>query len=137
MKIKKPLFVRKDVKKKLRFKKKKKLKWRRQKGRHSKIRQKRKGYTRMPTIGFGSPKKTRDLINGQKPILINNANDLEKIDVKQNQAIIIVHTSKKNKIAIAKKAQEMKIKIKNLNIKKILKQEKVKEKKIAETENKK
>jgi ribosomal protein L32E len=115
-----PKFVRKESTKvsKLGFRRKKLIKWRRQKGKHNKIRQKMKGYTRRPTIGFGAKKENRYLINNLQPLLIFKESDLEKI--KANQIAIIAHTSKKNKIKIAKKAQEKNIKIKNLDVKKFL-----------------
>lgn len=115
-----PKFVRKESTKvsKLGFRRKKLQKWRRQKGKHNKIRQKMKGYTRRPTIGFGRKKERRHLIQGIRPVLIFNDSDLAK--VQKNQMAIIAHTSRKNKIKIAKKAQEMNIKIKNLDLKMFL-----------------
>jgi len=115
-----PKFVRKESTKvsKLGFRRKKLLKWRRQKGKHNKIRQKMKGYTRRPAIGFGAKKEKRHLINNLQPVLVFKESDLEK--VKPNQIVIIAHTSIKNKIRIAKKAQEKNIKIKNLDVKKFL-----------------
>ena len=75
-------------------------------------------------IGFGSPKISRGYVNGQEPILIYNSKDLK--GVKPNQTIILAHTSQKNKIEVAKKAKELNIKIKNLNIKKTIRSEKIK-----------
>ncbi len=121
-----PKFVRKDAKKKLRFKSKRKTKWRRQKGRDSKIRQKMKGYPKSPDIGYGSPKKTRHLIQGKEPITIFNAKELDLIKLGPNQIIRVAHTSLKNKIEIAKKAKEKNLPILNMNLKKILKKEKIK-----------
>jgi len=118
----KPKFVRKEAHKKSKLGRgrQKLLKWRRQKGRHSKIREKRKGYTGKPAIGYGSKKEGRHLLNNLKPRLIFNSNDLEKLN--KNEIAIIAHTSKKNKILIAKKAIEKNIKILNLNSKVFLEQ---------------
>ncbi len=131
-----PKFVRKDAKKKPRFKIKRKIKWRRQKGRDNKIRQKMKSYSRMPDIGYGSPKKTRHLINGKEPRQIHSAKELDSIKLSPNQIIVVAHTSLKNKIEIAKKAKEKNLKILNLNIKKTLKKEKIKVKAEVKKENK-
>jgi large subunit ribosomal protein L32e len=121
-----PKFVRKDAKKKIRFHIKRKIKWRRQKGRDSKIRQKMKGYPKSPDIGYGSPKKTRHLVQGLEPITIFNAKELDSIKLGPNQIIRVAHTSLKNKIEIAKKAKEKSLKVLNMNLKKILKKEKIK-----------
>jgi large subunit ribosomal protein L32e len=135
-----PKFVRKDAKKKIRFHIKRKIKWRRQKGRDSKIRQKMKSYPKMPDIGYGSPKKTRHLVQGKQPILIHSVKELMAMKHGPNQIIVIAHTSLKNKIEIAKKAKEKNLKILNLNIKKTLKKERIKVKteikKEIKTENK-
>jgi len=134
MRIKKPLFVRKDAKKKIRFGIKRKIKWRRQKGRDSKIRQKMKGYPKMPNIGYGTQKSIRGLIENKKPILIYNLEDLKKTSSKDY--ILVAHISMKNKIEIAKFAKEKGIKINNLNLKKTLRKEKIKQKIETKKENK-
>ena len=133
MKKIKPKFVRKEANKKARLGKgrKKLWKWRRQKGRHNKIRQKMKGYTGRPAIGYGSKKASRHLLNNLKPRLIFNENELSL--VKKDEIAIIAHTSKKNKIKIAKKALKENIKMLNLDPKAFLdKFEKKKEKKTEE-----
>jgi ribosomal protein L32E len=124
-----PKFVRKEAHKKSKLGKNrpKLMKWRRQKGRHSKIREKRKGYTGRPIIGYGSKKSGRHLINNKMPKMIFNLNDLEKLN--ENEIAIIAHTSKKNKILIAKKAVEKNIKILNLDSKTFLEKNERKPKK--------
>ena len=130
---KKPIFRRKESNKKVRLGRgqKKKLKWRRQKGRHNKIRARMKSYPRQPSIGFGSSKVTFGKVNNMLPILIHNIDDLNKIQ--KNQLVILAHTSKKNKIKIAKKAQEKGIKIHNIE-KKFL--ERIEKEKQNKTKNK-
>ncbi|MEM2089953.1 MAG: eL32 family ribosomal protein [Candidatus Pacearchaeota archaeon] len=107
MKKRKPKFVRKDSYRisRLGKRRKKKLKWRRPKGRHSKIREKRKGYLKQPSIGYGSPKRSHAK-------LIHNLSELESC--KENEEIIIAHVGKKKRREIIKKALEKKIKILNL-----------------------
>jgi ribosomal protein L32E len=113
----KPKFVRKEAHKKSKLGKgrPKLWKWRRQKGRHSKIRERRKGYTGKPAIGYGSKKESRHLINNLKPRLIFNSSDLERLN--KEEIAVIAHTSRRNKVLIAKKAIEKNIKILNLNSK--------------------
>ncbi len=92
--------------------------WRKPKGGDSKVRKKKKGKPRMPSIGFRSPKKVRGLLrDGTKPILIHNIKDLEKIEKenkKEEVSIIIAATvGKKKRKEIIKKAEEKGMKIIN------------------------
>lgn len=131
LKKKKPFFIRKDSFKKSRLgkRRKKKQKWRRPRGRHSKLREKRKSYMSQPSIGWSSPKAVRGLINEFKPKLIHNAQELEKLE--KDEIAIIGTIGKKKKIEIAEKAFEKNIKILNLNVKKFLEKVKIeKEKKL-------
>lgn len=109
-------------------KRKKKQVWRRAKGRDNKIREKRKGYPIKVMIGFKQTSKP-------KPILVSNINDLEKI--KKGEKVIIGKVGMKKKIEIIKKAKGKNIEVLNLNINKILKEvkkkEKLKEEKKSET----
>ena len=96
---------------------KKLQKWRRPKGIHSKMRRQRKGYPVSPSVGYKRPKTERNKINGHMPILINNLNDLGKIK-KDCIAVLSGNVGARKKIEIIKKAEEMKIKILNLGVKK-------------------
>jgi len=104
---------------KLGKRRKKKQVWRRPTGRDNKMREKRKGYPAVVSIGYGTKKKSKGLINGQIPKKIENLKELEKL--KENQIAVIGNIGKKKKIEIAKKAREMKIKIHNMNPEKYLK----------------
>ena len=99
---------------KLGIKRKKKQIWRRPTGRDNKMREKRRGYPKIVSIGYKKSEKEK-----QKPILVNNISDLEKVKSKK---VIIGKVGRKKKIEIAKKAKEMKISIQNLNVKKFLKE---------------
>lgn len=105
--------------------KKKKQIWRSPKGRHSKTREKRKGYPKPVSIGYKKDKKLRDKINGKIPVIIHNIKELEKI--KNEEIAIIGKVGKRKKIEIVKKAEEKKIPVHNINVKKFL--EKIKENK--------
>jgi len=104
---------------KLGKRRKKKQVWRKPTGRDNKMREKRKGYPAVVSIGYKKNKKLRGFIDGADTVLIRNVAELAR--VKKNKTIIIGNIGKKKKIEIAKKAKEMKIKIHNLNIKKFLK----------------
>jgi large subunit ribosomal protein L32e len=88
--------------------------WRRPRGIHSKIRIRKKGKIKMPSVGYGAPKELKFFHpSGLKEVLVSNLKDLEKVDPK-TQAIRIAHTvGEKKRKEIIKKAEEMKIKILN------------------------
>jgi large subunit ribosomal protein L32e len=88
--------------------------WRKPRGIHSKVRIRKKGKIKMPSVGYGAPKELRFLHpSGLKEILVSNLKDLEKVDPK-TQAIRIAHTvGEKKRKEIIKKAEELKIKILN------------------------
>ena len=109
---------------------KKKQKWRRPTGRDKKMREKRKGYPVVVSIGY---KKTKE--QKTKSIIISNLKDLEK--VKKDNTIIIGKVGKKKKIEIAKKAKEKNLQFFNLNPEKFLKQVEKKTKKKVEEKSKK
>lgn len=108
---------------KLGRKRKKKQIWRKPKGRDNKMREKRKGYPSIVSIGYRTKKTERGKINNQNTIKINNLKELEKIKEKH---ILIGRVGKKKRLEIIKKAQEKGIKIHNLNVKKLLKKGKSK-----------
>lgn len=99
--------------------KKKKQKWRRPRGRDNKMREKQRGYPRTVSIGYGNKKSLRGNIKGLNPIKIQNVTELEQL--KENDIVILGKVGMKKKIEIAKRAKDKKIKIINLNIKKVLK----------------
>lgn len=130
-----PKFLRRNWSKASRLGKgrKKKQIWRSAKGRHSKMRNKRKGYPAIVEVGFRTKKKSRDLIENKKPILVNNIQELQRVN--KGEVAILGKIGKKKKIEVAKFAKEKGIIISNLNIKKTLK--KSKDKKVEEVKNKK
>jgi large subunit ribosomal protein L32e len=113
-------FLRRDWNKMLRLGgRRKKLKWRRSKGRHAKIRQKWKGYSKMPSPGYKTPRAIRGLVENKHPVMINNISDLMKI--RGNEIGIVSKTlGQKKKIEVAKKALELKIHLENLDASKYL-----------------
>lgn len=105
---------------KLGKRRKKKQKWRRPTGRDNKMREKRRGYPAVVSIGYRKSSKERSE-NAKNTIYISNAKELDK--VKQGQKVVIADVGNRKRNEIAKKAEEKKIKIQNLNVKKFLKKQ--------------
>ncbi len=103
---------------KLGKRKKKKQVWRKPTGRDNKMREKRRGYPAVVSVGYKKNKKVRGKIENKQLIVVKNIKELEKI--KENELAIIGNVGKKKRIEIAKKAKEKKIIIYNLNVNKFL-----------------
>jgi len=112
---------------KLGKKRKKKQVWRRPTGRDNKMREKRRGYPAVVSVGYKTDKTVRGKIEEKNPITINNLKDLDK--VKKNEIIIIASVGKKKKLDIVKKAKEKGLVVYNVNTIKFLKKNKLKGKK--------
>jgi large subunit ribosomal protein L32e len=106
---------------KLGLRRKKKQVWRRPHGRDNKMREKRKGYGPVVSIGYRNEKATRGKINDKNAVLVKNLNELLKL--KAGEIAILAKIGKKKRIEIAKKAKENKILIYNLNADKFLEEE--------------
>lgn len=107
---KKPNFLRQGV----RDRKMLGLKWRKPRGMHSKLKRHEKSKGKMPSPGYGAPKKLRYLHpSGLKEILVFNVSDLQKIDAKTYAARIAHTVGKKKRFDVLKKAEELKIKVLN------------------------
>ncbi|MFA4953429.1 MAG: eL32 family ribosomal protein [Candidatus Pacearchaeota archaeon] len=107
---------------KLGRKRKKKQVWRKPTGRHNKMRERRKGYPVIVSIGYRTEKKSRGEINNKKPVRIMNIKDLEKLG-KENIAII-GKIGMRKKTEIIKIAKERNIEIANKYFGKIMEKEK-------------
>lgn len=135
-------FLRRDAKRFGKFGKGrgKKAKWRNPTGRDNKLREKRKGYQAVPSIGYRGERKLRGKVNEKNLVPVMNLKDLEKIG--KESLGVVGNVGKKKKQEIVKKANELKVELKNINVKAFLKkmekQENHKKKKIEEkkTENK-
>ena len=89
-------------------------KWRKPRGLHSKLRRREKSKGKWPSASYGSSKEFRSLHpSGFAEILIFNMKDLERLNPEKNVAKIASVVGKKKRIEIAKKAEEMKIKVLN------------------------
>lgn len=130
-------FLRRDSNRysKLGKNRKKKQKWIAPKGRDNKMREKRKGYPAVVSIGYCSDKKQKGKINGKIPLVVRSLKDLEKA-TKEN-ILLTGKLGDKKKYEIAKKAKEMKLEFENFNIKKFMKKIEHKNKKIEKNSVKK
>ncbi len=104
---------------KLGKKRKNKQKWRRPTGRHNKMREKKRGYSPIVSVGYKTSKKERTKLKEKNPVIVMNIIDLQKIG--KGEIGIVGNIGKKKKLEIAKKAIEEKITLYNLNPKKFIK----------------
>ncbi len=88
--------------------------WRKPKGIDSKVREKRKGWIKMPDIGYRSPKVVRGLHpSGFEEVLVYRPEDLEKLDPTKH-AVRIAHTvGTRKRLAILEKAEELELVVLN------------------------
>lgn len=110
-----PRFVRSETVRFMRLgKHRKKLqKWRKPRGRHNKMRKKRVGYPITPSIGYGTPQGTRNLIQGKMPLLVSSMKELSKA----HAGSIVVFSRRigaKKKIEMIKFAHEHKMHLLNV-----------------------
>lgn len=103
---------------KLGMRRKKMQKWRKPTGRDNKMREKRKGYTAMVSIGYSTDNSIKGKIKEKTPVMVNNIKDLDKVN--KESIAIIGAVGKKKKIEILKAATEKKIEVANINTKKFL-----------------
>lgn len=90
--------------------------WRRARGRHSKIRLRRKGSRPQP--GYGAPKAVRGLhSSGLRDIIVNNISELSKLDAKEDAARIAAGVGLKKRVEIIKEAEKLGIRVLNPGLK--------------------
>ena len=105
-------FLRQDYMRHLKLGKTGKVKWRKPRGRHSKMRKRRKSYPKIVLIGYKSSKKFSGKVNSLRPTLIHNSKELLKI--KKDEIAIIARIGSKKRIELIKLANEKNIKILNV-----------------------
>ena len=108
-KAKKPSFVNQDSWKR----KELPTSWRKPRGMHSKMRLKFRGNPKIPSQGYRSPVLVRNLHpSGLRTVLVSSVQQLDSI---KDEGVIISYTvGVKKKLAMLKKATELKLKILNL-----------------------
>merc|ERR1711992_50325 len=101
-----------------RYAKLSKSSWRKPKGIDSRVRRRFKGQYLMPSIGYGSNKKTRHMCpDGLKKFLVHNVSELEVL-LMQNKTFSaeIAHgVSSKKRKTIVERAAQLSIKVTNAN----------------------
>jgi len=89
-------------------------KWRRPKGIDSKLRLKKKGKARSPSIGWGSPRLVRGLHpSGYEEVLVHNVKELEAVDASRQAVRIAASVGSRKREAIVARAKELEIKVLN------------------------
>lgn len=89
-------------------------KWRKPRGLHSKLRMHEKARGSLPTPGYGSPSGVRGLNReGYREVLVMNVKDLEKINPKEEVALIASGVGKKKRFEILEFAEKNNIKVGN------------------------
>lgn len=111
---KKPKFYAKEWHKLIRLgsQKKSKRKWAGAKGRHNKIRLGKKGHSLRPKIGWSSGNASVRNIRGINFVLINNLDELKKLDSGTN-IVISSSIGARKRILIIEETKKMKINILN------------------------
>jgi len=94
--------------------------WRRPKGLHSSMRKQLKGRPAIVKIGYRSPAPVRGLHpSGLEDVLVHNVKELEKLNPETQGARIASTVSKRKRIEIVKRANELGIRILNMSQEKI------------------
>ena len=88
------------------------LKWRRPKGRDNKMREKRFGYPKSPSVGYKTPSSEAGKLKGKEVIRVNNLKELGRVG--KDSKVIVAKVGAKKRIEIIKMALEKKIDIVNL-----------------------
>jgi large subunit ribosomal protein L32e len=111
IKKKKPTFLRQEW-----FRKKEKLglKWRKPRGIHSKLREHEVARGALPHPGYGSPSAVRGLNRqGFREVLVNNAEELGRLDTREEVAIIASGVGRKKRLEMLELAAKNNIKVGN------------------------
>ncbi|ASJ09919.1 50S ribosomal protein L32 [Thermococcus sp. P6] len=89
-------------------------KWRRPKGIDSKMRLKKKGKPRSPSIGWSSPRLVRGLHpSGYEEVLIHNVRELESVDPTRQAVRIAGSVGARKREAILARAKELGVRVLN------------------------
>jgi len=113
-------FLRRGNKKfsKLGLRRKKKQVWRRPNGRDNKMREKKKGYPAVVSVGYKNDKAISGTIQEKEPVMIMNLKDLQNMT--ETQIGIVGNIGKKKKIEIAETAKKEGKALHNINPEKFL-----------------
>lgn len=88
--------------------------WRKPRGKHSKVRQRYRSKGIMPSIGYRTPEKVRDLNPmGYREVRVSNPAEIKKLDPKKEMAVITSSVGRKKKLDIMKAAEDAGVRISN------------------------
>ncbi|KAL1914749.1 60S ribosomal protein eL32 [Calcarisporiella thermophila] len=90
--------------------------WRKPKGIDNRVRRRFKGQIPMPSIGYGSNRKTRHMLpNGFKKFVVSNVKELDLLLMHNRTfaAEIAHNVSAKNRVAIVERAKELNVRVTN------------------------
>lgn len=111
LKARKPKFIRQDVHKKPRLA----ATWRKPKGRHSKMREHRKGHPANVSKGWKSPVAVKHLtVEGFEHIVVKNEADFGSLNSKQHAVTISGAVGMRKRLILIQKALERKLTIVNI-----------------------
>lgn len=106
-----PEFIRVDAHKRKRLEKV----WRKPKGRHTKMREQKRGARKRVEPGFRSPAEVRGLSrSGHEPVMVNRPEDIEGIDSRTQAVLFSATLGTRKKVAAVNAALKRNIKILNL-----------------------
>jgi large subunit ribosomal protein L32e len=91
----------------------KKKKWRKPTGRDNKMREKRRGYPAVVSIGYRKARKLRDTNMNKNIVLVSNIEELQKIDASKS-SVIFAKIGKRKRIEMLKIAQSKGIHVMNI-----------------------
>jgi len=112
MNRKRPKFVRQDYYHRMRVHDEA---WKRPRGYHSKMRRGEAGKRKVVQAGYGSPAELRGInLQGFRPVHVETMKQLEKLNPKEESAIIAANLGMKNRIKLVKHAAEKNIRISNI-----------------------
>ncbi|MFQ5711694.1 MAG: 50S ribosomal protein L32e [Candidatus Geothermarchaeales archaeon] len=113
-KRKKPDFIRQESWRYVRIKER----WRRPRGIDSKMRLKKKGWPKSPSVGYRTPKKVRGLHpSGFRDVLVQCISDLDGINPEVEAARIAGRIGKRKRLEIIERANELGIRVLNKGVK--------------------
>ncbi|PGH08124.1 60S ribosomal protein L32 [Polytolypa hystricis UAMH7299] len=90
--------------------------WHKPKGIDNRVRRRLKGSAAMPSIGYGSNKKTRHMMpSGHKAFLVHNVGDVELLTTHKgtHAAVIASGVSSRKRVEILEKAKSLGVKVTN------------------------
>ena len=89
--------------------------WRKPKGMGNKIRRRRRGLPKMPSVGYGSPSKVRGLNkNGLEEFIVSSVSDLEVENLKDKVIVISRTLGARKKLELLKVIKQKKLNIANV-----------------------